>query len=397
MKRAAILLLVLAAGACSRTPAPQAGELRVTPLSGDVRIIQDGESSVLEEATTVDSGVGLITGVDGRAQVELPSGDSIELAPQAEVRVDGDEPQISSGSALVRADSDITVRAGLAGEAEITAADSTFRIDSDISVRLAVYEGAATVLGSGVGPIEALEQATIVQGSDIYRSPGPLQVRANDLWDAEILGDSIDLGLRLAGLEKGLTRQLPSGREAEAVSRALQEAFPASRIRSALDVLGNAASVVVAAVLAEEGERIDGRSRARIFADVVDLQRLGANWIVVVAKWGLARASAQVLATLGDIAATIAEAFVPPPAPSSSSVSTSSAGGPSPSGGTIDRDPPAGGGDGPGPGPDPKGDPGGGNQPPEPPPPEPGGEQAQSCGNELECTVDDVLDDTPGA
>jgi hypothetical protein len=397
MKRAVILLITLAAGACSRTPSPEAGELRVTPLGGDVRIIEDGESSQLEEAVTVNSGVGLITGSDGRVQVELPSGASVELAPEAELRVDGDEPQISSGSALIRATSDITVHAGLAGEAEITAADSIFRIDSDISVRLAVYRGAATVLGSQVGAIEALEQATIVQGSDIYRLPGPMEVRPNDPWDSELLGDAIELGLRLAGLEKGLSRQLPSGREAEAVSRSLEEAFPASRIRSALEELGDAASVVVAAVLAEESERLDGRSRARIFADVVNLQRLGANWIVVVAKWGLARAAAQVLATLGDIASTIAEPFAPPPAPSSTSASTSSAaGGPSQTG-TIDQDPGGEGSGGPGPGNNPKDPPGGGGtQPPAPPPPEPGDDPAQSCGNEVECAVDDVLDDTPG-
>jgi hypothetical protein len=402
MKRAITLLVVLAAGACSQTPTPEAGELRVVPLGGDVRILQDGESSLLEEAITVDSGVRLITGTDGRAQVELPSGNSVELAPQAELQVDGDEPHLSTGSALVRAPSGITVHAGLAGDAEISATDSTFRVDSDISVTLAVYRGAATVLGSGVPEIAALQQATVVQGTDIYRSPGPLQVKPNDPWDAELLGENIDLGLRLVGLEKGLTRQLPSGREIEAVSQTLAEDFPKNVIQSALTELNDAARIVVAAALAREVERLDGGSRAQIFSEVVNLQSLGAHWIVVVAKWGLATAAAQVLASLGDLAASIAEAFTPslaPPASSSSSGST----GTQP--GTPVAGAPSDGGDG---NPEPRDDPpddsdDGSDPPPEPPVEDPDeAPPAQSCDNEVECAVDDIIpgreavDDDPG-
>lgn len=396
MKRTATLLVILAAGACSRAPASETGELRVIPLGGDVRVLQDGESSALEEATTFESGVSLVTGLDGRAQVELPSGSSVELAPQAEISVNGDEPHIATGSALIRTSSDITVRAGTGDDAEISAADAIFRVDSDISVKLAVYRGAATVLGSGVPAIRGLEQVTIVQGSDIYRSPTPLEVRPNDPWDAQILGDAIDLGLRLVGLEKGLTRQLPAGREAEAVSRTLERDFSPSAIKSALAQLRDAARVVVAAVLAEEVERIDGRSRNRILADVVHLQELGANWIVIVAKWGLAQAAAQVLATLGDIAATIAEAVAPPPAPSPASASAGTGG--STGGESGGTDP---GGPGPG-GTDPPDSPGpgnrnGGQRPPPPPPDEQPNDEpdAQQCGNEVECAVDDIIGDPP--
>ena len=392
MKRVATLFVILAAGACSSTPTPGAGELRVIPLGGDVRILQDGESSILEEATTVDSGVGLITGADGHAQVELPTGSSVELAPQAEMRVTGDVPHISTGSALVRAVSGITVHAGLAGDAEITATDSTFRVDSDISVTLAVYRGAATVLGSGVPEIGELQQATVVQGTDIYRSPGPLEVRRNDPWDAELLGEAIDLGLRLAGLQKGLTRQLPSGREIEAVSQALADDLPQGAIRSALGELQDAARIVVAAALAREVEQLDGGSRARIFSEVVNLQSLGAHWIVIVAKWGLERAAAQVLAALGNFAATIAETFNPAlAAPSTSSSSEASATQPgTPPDRTTNGDPPD---NDPKPGNNPPEQPGDNQTPPPQPPDEGPDEQppAQSCGNEVECTVDDII------
>jgi hypothetical protein len=402
MKRFAVLFVVLAAGGCSRTPTPEAGELRVVPLGGDVRIFQDGESSILEEAITVDSGVGLITGTDGRAQVELPGGSSVELAPEAEVRVDGDEPHISSGSALIRAVSGITVRAGLGGDAEITATDSIFRVDSDISVLLAVYEGAATVFGSGVDQIGALQQATVVQGTDIHSSPGPLVVKPNDPWDAELLGEEIDLGLRLDGLQKGLTRQLPSGREIEAVTQTLAEDFPLSSIRAALAELDDAARIVIAAALAQEIERLDGGSRAEILTDVVNLQSLGADWIVIVARWGLATVASQVLAGLGDLAASIAEAFSPslaeaaastesPASPNGGDTPGGETGG-DPGGETETPDPP-----GPDERPDPPNKRGGNTPPPAPPPDEqPEENPAQSCGNEVECAVDDVIGDTPG-
>lgn len=400
MKRFTVLFVVLAAGACSRTPAPGAGELRLVPLGGDVRILQDGESSLLEEATTVDIGVGLMTGVDGRAKVELPSGSSIELAPEAELRVNGEEPHISTGSALVRAVSSITVRAGLGGDAEIRASDSVFRVDNGISVLLAVYEGAATVFGSGVPEIGALQQAVVVQGTDINSGPGPLVVKPNDPWDAELLGEAIDLGLRLEGLQKGLTRQLPSGREIEAVMQTLAEEFPQSAIRSALTVLDDAAGIVVAAALAQEIERLDGGDRARIFREVVTLQNLGADWIVIVARWSLATAAAQVLAALGNVAAGIAEAFAPSLAqatgPSDSLASANRGDAP---GGETDSTTTGGSSDPPGPG----GRPGPPNKQGGKPPPAPPAENesqdeapAQSCANEVECTVDDVLGDAPG-
>ena len=396
MKRAATLLLILAAGACSRTPAPQAGELRVIPLGGDVRILQDGESSILEEATTVDSGVGLVTGVDGRAQVELPGGSTVELAPQAKLEVNGDEPHIAKGSALVHADSAITVNAGL--DAEISASDSIFRIDSDVSIELAVYRGAATVLGSGVPAIEDLEQVVIVQGGGISRSPVPLRVRPNHPWDARILGDAIDLGLRLLGLERGLTRQLPTGQEVQAISQTLEPDFSPSEIKSAIADLGDAARVVVAAVLAGEVERLDGRPRDRILSEVVNLRTLGASWIVVVGKLGLSSAATQVLASLGDVAGTIAKFFLPAPGPTSPATSTdtgSGEGGPADDpdgddGGSVD--PPPEGND------NNRGGNDGENGPPAPPPDEPDDNPpAQECGNEVECAVDDIFNDTPRA
>lgn len=385
MKRTVGLLLVLAAGACSRTPTPEVGELRVTPLGGEVRLVDGGETSLLDEATTVDAGIGLLTGPDGRAKVELPGGDSVELAPSAEVRVDGEEPQITRGSVLVSTGSDITVHAGSTGDAEIAATDAVFRVDSDISVILAVYQGEAAVLGSGVSAVPALREVTIVGGSDIHSSPKPIQVRPNDPWDARLLGEYIDLGLRLAGLERGLTKQLPARDEVTAVSRVLGEDFPTNKIRNAILSLGDAARAVVAAVVANQVARLNGGDPVRALHDVVDLYLAGARWIVIAAEWGLAQAAVRLLEELDDFAGEIQRIVAPPPADGN----TTSTQGPN----QRDRGPsgPGGGGGG-GDNPPPKGGgPGGKSEPPPPPPPEGGDAAEAECANAVECAVDTII------
>jgi hypothetical protein len=388
MKRAVALVLALAAAACSRTPAPEAGELRVVPLAGKVSLLDGEDSSFLEEATTVDLGVGVATGSEGRARIQLSGGQSLELAPETELRVDNGSSEVADGSVLVRTSSPFMVRAG---GAEIEASEAIFRVDRGASVLLAMYSGEASVLGSGVEPVPGLRQATVLQGGEIAGGLDPLVVRPNDPWDIQLLGPAIDLGSELLDLERGLTRQLPRGREIQAVSAVLEREFSPGDIRSAIDLLGNASSVVVAAVVAREAARIDGKvSLRRILDEVVDLQVLGANWIVIVAQWGLHRAAVVLTRELRELAAAIQRSVAPPPAPSASIGST-----PRPQRGGSTR-PDTDGGTGGGGNPSPKPAETQNNEVSEPPPPPPdeGGEQpaASPCANPVECAVDDIID-----
>ncbi len=392
MKRTAALFLILAVGACSRTPTPEAGELRVIPLGGEVNLLDGGESSLLEEASTVDAGVNVSTGLDGRAKIELPSGQSMELAPDTNLRVDSDAYEVSDGSVLLRTSSPMVVQAG---GSEIETTEGVFRIDSHSSVTLATYEGQASVLGSNVEPVGALRQATVLQGGKISGGIDPLVVRRNDPWDIAILGAAIDLGSDLAELERGLSRQLPPNREAEAVSDVLQRNLSERDVRSAIALLGSAARAVVASVVAQEAARIDGvtASLREIFSQVVSLQRLATNWIVVVAEWGLARAALAVTQQVRSFAASIAESVAPRPAPSS--------------GGSTQVGPrqPGSGGESQPESVDPRSDPPGDrNNTGEEAPPAPQAEEEQNnsapppCGSTVECAVDEVLGgDTPNS
>ena len=394
MKRAATLLLVLAAGACSRTPAPDSGEMRVIPLSGQVSLLDGGDSSLLEEATNVEAGVSLSTGLDGRAEVQFPGGSSLELAPGAKMLLDDTRPEVSQGSVLVRTGSaDVSL---LAGAAAIEATGAVFRVDRQTSVVLSVYSGEAAVPGAGV-VVPRLRQATVLQNGSTPEGPEPLEVDPNDAWDIRFLGEAIDIGFQLLNLERGLTRQLPRGEEEAAVSAALDGDFPRTAIRNAIRDLGDAARAVVAAVVAREIERIDGGSRAEILSDVVNLQALVDDWIVIVAEWGLDEAAEQLIDQLGELAVAIADSVAPPPAPPQDSASSP---GPAGEGGPTETPEGPGGEDpGPGPGDPPDDPPGGGGEdgPPAPPPEEPPDDDPppQSCGDEVECAVEDIIGDTP--
>ena len=397
IKRAAVALFVLASGACSSPPSPEAGELRVTPLGGSVTLVDGGESTLLEEAATVDAGVSVITQPGGRAKVDLPGEQTMELAPGSKLLVGSDVSELSEGRLLVRTSSPLMLRAG---GTDIEASEAVFRVETEPSVLLATYSGAVTVPGSGVEPITALREVSVLQGGDIVTGIEAMDIRPNDPWDAAILGRAIDLGLQLLNYERGLTRQLPSDREIDAVTQILERQFPRSTIRSAISELGNAASVVVAAVVAGEASRFAGQPAKSILTRILGLRSIGANWIGIVAELGLPAAAAAVTEELRALASAISDLVTPPPAPTLTTAS-SQTGSTAPQNDAPSSDTGSSGGN-PGSG---SGNDGGGGGPPgqttntQPPGPttadqDSDGNQNQqpSCGSTVECTVDDILD-----
>jgi ferric-dicitrate binding protein FerR (iron transport regulator) len=384
--RAAVmgLLLSLGAGACARAPDAEAGGPRAVPLGGQVLLHQGDEVVPIEEETVVGPGERVATGEDGRALVKLTGGRSLELGPQAEIRLDADrQPEVVRGSVLASsAASPVVVRAG---DTEIEAQDAVFRVDRDFTVTLAVYRGQASLLGSGVAPVPSLRQATIVAGGAVPRGPQPLAVRPNDPWDTKLLGPAIDTGLDLVRLERGLARQLPQGDVPRAVAQALSGQFPRSAIDAALRRV-RAAEAVVAAAVARYAARLAATPLAGALNRVLDLRREGAHWIVVVATWELARAT--LIRDLGRLTGLIAR-FVAPPAVTGGTATTAASSSSAPSGGTSGGStPPApsgsGGGGGSAAGPKPSGGSSGGGDAQDQPPPEP------ECTG-VQCVIDDVI------
>lgn len=372
------VLFMLGAGACAQEPDAEAGGPRVASLGGQVFLHQGDEVITLEEETVIGPGQRLSTGPSGRALVTLTGGRTLELAPRAEIRLDGNrEPEVLSGSVLAKTAATPLILG--AGDAKIEGKDSVFRVDRDFTVTLAVYRGQATPLGSGVAPVPALRQATIVAGGTVPRGPQPLSVRPNDPWDTRLLGPAIDTGLDLVRLERGLTRQFPPQNVAQTVTQVLSRNFPRLLIEAALR-RSRAAEAVVAAAVAQYAARVASTPLAGALNRVLDLRREGAHWIVVVATWELAREA--LLRDLGRLTGLIARFVAPPPAAGGGGVlGTTSSGGISGAGGGSSAAGGGGGGGGGGPSPS-----GGGGE--EPPPPEPG------CTGVL-CVIEDLLPPLP--
>ncbi|HZA27199.1 MAG TPA: hypothetical protein VE915_06070, partial [Actinomycetota bacterium] len=288
----AVALLV---GACGQGPV-SLSEFELLPLEGTVEVLQGGEWKPVSEKTGVSRGDQVRAGPDGKARIHLPGEQTVELAPEARVRVAGPEAaEVLGGSVLAQARQGLAVALdGL----EVTAADAVFRLDLELSRRLAVYRGEAAVPGSGWDePVTAFQQLTLV-GRSAPRGPVPLQVDTNDRWDVRLLGEAMDVGLALLQQETGLASQLRDQAARKTVFDTLSKALPGENLRSQLAKLPPAV-VVVAATIAMT---LEDALPAEVLDQILDLRALGASWIVVAGLLGVGR---SVLATLEDIVSSI--------------------------------------------------------------------------------------------
>jgi hypothetical protein len=390
----AVVVAALAAAACVRTSAEGPEGLQVVPLGGEVMLVQGDDPVPVEGTEDVVPGDVVITGAGGRARLQLGLGRSVELAPRAAVEIGGlGLAEVVEGSVLARADDPgLSLRAG---DAEIEGRGSVFRVDRGFSVTLAVYRGEAALPGSGVSPVPALRQLTVVAGGSVPRGHQPLVVRPDDPWDARLLGPFIDLGLRLVDLQRGLGRQIPSDRGPQAVAEVLGQEFTSSAVRAVSDGSIGPAEAVVTAVVSEEAARVAGQSLLTALEQVIDLRLEGAHWIVVLARWGVV--GAALIDHLSDLSGLISR-FVSPPgsggAPGSGggtgggpgAGSGGGAGGSGGSGGSGDSGG-SGGGDSGGSGGGDSGGSGGGDSGDQQPPP-----SQETCSDPVNCLVEDVVD-----
>lgn len=305
-----VTLLAVAAAGCAGSGDSAGSGPRVLPLAGPVTLAQGGESFLLEEETALEPGAVVATEDGGRALVSLGAGQSVELGPRAEVRLDGlSEPELTRGSILARTGpTGLQVRSG---DAALEGRSAIFRVDRGFSTTLAVYRGAASVIGSGVAPVPALRQATVVSGGSVPRGHSPLEVRLNDPWDIRLLGPAIDAGLALVELERGLTPQLAGEDGAAAVASILADQFPAGLLGETLNRLG-AAEAVIAVEVAREAAELTASPLSAMLQQVSDLRRDGAHWIVVLAQWEVI--GDALLLELGQLAGIIARLVAPPAA-----------------------------------------------------------------------------------
>lgn len=387
MRRAiGVALTAVTAAACAGSSG-ESGELRVTPLAGDVRLLDGDDAVLLDEETRVDPGDLLVTGSGGAALLDLGGAGRLELGAQARVRVDR-RPEVVLGSVLAAAESGgLALRAG---GADIAASDSVFRVDRGFSVRVAVYRGAAEILGSGIGAIPALREVVALSGGAVPSGPSPLLIRPDHPWDIRLLGAAIDLGLDLDRFQRGLGRTLPAGSQGDAVVRVLDGSLPGPVIDSLLDQFA-AAESVVAAEVSRVVAGLRGTSLLGILDRVADLREQGAHWMVVAATWSLAgtpvlRSLERLAGAIGRLATPNVEATDSAPGGSGGSGGSGVPAGSSTGGFTGGGSGSTGGGDSDTTGGTTTGGSGGGST--QPPPDE--------CANPVDCVVGDVVDELGG-
>jgi hypothetical protein len=398
-----MVCLALLAGACASSGSGGDGP-RVVPLEGEVLVVRGSDQSRVTEPEELAFGDSVRTGPDGWAFVELPGEQGVELAPASELGIGGaDRMEVAKGHALFHAPDGMTVASG---PAEMEAAGNYFRVDRYVGVlRLGVYSGSATVQGWD-GRVDALEQVGVSAGI-VPQAPEPLSLDPGDRWDGRLLGEAMDLGADLADIARGLETQVPPGADLGDVARYLPKRFPVRAAQPRLHSL-SAAEGLVAAMVAFEAARADGRSPISVLRDVLALRELGAEWSIVVARWRLLQSG--VLTALAAITDLVASILVPGVAPAGSTPSAKasatlggsgggavggSTSGPGSSTGTAPQPDASGGGSSGGGGGDTGGgggDTGGNEEPTEEPPPEEPPPPPPSCSSQLECTVQDVLD-----
>ena len=389
-KIAAIICLAMLAGACARTGSGDG--LRIVPLDGEVYVVRGSEESLVTDPQELAIGDSIRTGPGGMAFVEFPGKRTVELAPSSELAIAGaDRSELPEGEALFQAPDGMTVASGAA---EIEGAGGYFRVDRYVgALRLGVYSGSVTIEGWD-GRVPSLHEVGVSAGI-VPDPPRPLTLDPGDRWDRRLLGDAMALGAELTDIARGLASQLRPGVGAVPLERVLPQRFPARGAESELRSFP-VADGLVAAMVALQAARADDRSPLQVLRDILRLRDLGAEWSIVVARWQLL--GGGVLAALSRITDLVASILVPavgsvgsPPGPTASGSTGGTTGGsgggtsssPSSPGGTGTQPPPSGGG-----GPDPSEEPTGNPPPPPPPPP--------TCGSQVECAVQDVLDGASG-
>jgi hypothetical protein len=387
-KIVAIVCLAMLAGACARSGSGDG--LRIVPLGGDVFVVHGSAESLVTEPEELAVGDSIRTGPGGTAFVEFPGDKAVELAPSSELVIAAvDRSELADGRALFHAPDGMTVSSG---PAEIEGVGDYFRVDRYIgALRLGVYSGTATIEGWD-GRVRSLQEVGVSAGI-VPEPPRFLDLDSRDRWDRRLLGDAIDLGDELGDIARGLASQLPPGTDVVPLERVLPKRFPA---RSAQPELRSfpVADGLVAAMVAIQAARADDRSPLQVLRDVLHLRELGAEWSIVVARWHLLRSG--VLAALSRITDVVAGILVPAVgsvgSPSSSPAPGGSGGTTGGTAGGSSSSPPSSGGTGSEPGPPGGGDPDPGEEPTGNPPPPP----PPTCGSEVECAIQDVLDGASG-
>lgn len=315
MKRAVgvlVLTIVLVAGvACSRDERPSVGQVRLVPAPGAKLAVGEAgaEPGPSTGPRTLATGA-RIRVLAGSATVTLPTGDRLELAEEADVRV-GDRPELLSGRVLLVP--------GGAGPLVIDAAGSTVtalgpaRVERDLAVTAASYRTGVRLESAGRRlRVPPLRQASIASLGEVPTEAALLVYDPSDPWDREYLPGAAELAAELDARSRGFTASVAGGQgRTPGFYRLLLPALEGEAAFDArsLEPARPPGELLVGLAIAVEGSGGTFSTRRR---EVFELRDAGADWGLVVLDQGVT-APPAVVAAVDQAIGRAPLAFAPPP------------------------------------------------------------------------------------
>jgi hypothetical protein len=206
---AAVGLIALGAGACSKPSTPLTGRLVV---DGEAEVIRPGEDRRIVDGSRTLKAADRIRVRKGTAVIRLPDGRQVELREGTDVEMKSSDGGETARPALLGGDLLVT-SGGQPLAVELNGAEVAVQGDARVSrgmaVLVAVYKGTAQLSARGSTlTVPALRQAALPATEQFPARPTPLEVLPSDGWDQRFLSDAIELGTQLSARSQGFSAQL---------------------------------------------------------------------------------------------------------------------------------------------------------------------------------------------
>lgn len=175
-------------------------------LSGTLELAQvDQVSQLLNAGDLVPNGAD-VRALDGEATLDVRGG-VVSLQRGTTASLSTGVFEVRTGSILFEVDASYTVQY----QAFAVRGQGSWRIDATSNPRLAVYEGAATIVGveTATGTralvVPGLQQVEL-RDPTLPEEPTPLQYFAFDPWDTRLMADAIEIDRQVEAQQRGLER-----------------------------------------------------------------------------------------------------------------------------------------------------------------------------------------------
>lgn len=272
-----IAALLLIATACNFGSDASIPDMTLRVIEGSASILRGEETIPVSSQASVEVGDAISS--QGLAELGLVGGVSFELVDARLTIASTDSIELRSGDLLATFERRGEVETS---EASVSGETAVFRVDRGLALRLGVYDGSATITGSGNELEVPRYREAIVAGGVIPEVPKPYQIDPDDRWDRTLLERAIELDERLRSFGSGLEAQLGPVVGNAFFSLLLPEdetgfLAPYEDIRRS--------DILIGLMMAAEASAGSPNIAAR-FGNILDLWRQGASWGLLALEFG---------------------------------------------------------------------------------------------------------------